>query len=135
MAFHGRAVGHCLVVCLALGAASAGFAAGAAETRAAVLGDCNPFNRLQYSRLQSNRFRTNSMQSLATCCSKGTQPIPVLVYDYYTLATTVAATTGHPQAALLAMTLAGKTGQLLPTAAPTMAVATNTNTGKFLQEA
>lgn len=50
-------------------------------------------------------------------------------------AATVAATTGHPQAALLAMTLAGKTGQLLPTAAPTptMAVATNTNTGKFLQ--
>lgn len=46
-------------------------------------------------------------------------------------AATVAATTGHPQAALLAMTLAGKTGQLLPTAAPTptMAVATNTNTG------
>ena len=49
-------------------------------------------------------------------------------------AATVAATTGHPQAALLAMTLAGKTGQLLPTTAPTptTAVATNTNTGKFL---
>ena len=40
MASHGRAVGHCLVVCLALGAASAGFAAAADETRAAFLGGC-----------------------------------------------------------------------------------------------
>jgi len=44
-------------------------------------------------------------------------------------AATAAATSGHPQAALLAMTLAaGKTGQLLPAAAPNPTMGANTTT-------
>ncbi len=44
-----------------------------------------------------------------------------------------AASSGHQQAALLAMTLAaGKAGQLLPTAAPAPIAVSTTTTGKFL---